>query len=126
MAVERRTGFRVSVNTLPEPLKRNVSVQVAHGGLTSEATILDLSLSGILITNLNLVVKVGDSVTVFLEAADVSATLSGSVVRTIEEDAVGIHFPESFNEGEFDPPARLTRIHRALEQAWLRSRKKPG
>lgn len=126
MAVEKRTGFRVSVNTLPEPLKRNVSVQITHGNQTSEATILDLSLSGVLITDLNLIVKVGDSVTVVLEAADVSATLSGSVVRTIEEDAVGIYFPESFSDGEFDPPARLTRIHRALEQAWLRSRKKPG
>ena len=84
---------------------------------------IDLSLTGILVTDLQSALKVGDTVQVTIDAADVLITLAGSVVRTVEETTVGINFPQSYIDGEFDPPVRLSRIHRAMEQAWLKSRK---
>lgn len=84
---------------------------------------IDLSLTGILVTDLQSALKVGDTVQVTIDAADVLTTLAGSVVRTVDETAVGINFPQSYRDGEFDPPVRLSRIHRAMEQAWLKSRK---
>ena len=85
---------------------------------------VDLSLSGMLIADLDLGVEVGDTVTVAIEYDGRSAILEGAVVREVDRGSVGIHFPESVKEGEFDPPPPLSNLHRRLERLWLKSRDK--
>ncbi len=121
---EKRLGFRVIVADLPEHTQRKISTAITLGQQTSPATMVDLSLSGMLIADLDLGVKVGDTVKVSLEYDGRSAVLEGAVVRAVDRGSVGIHFPESIREGEFDPPIPLSNLHRRLERLWLKSRDK--
>ena len=68
--------------------------------------------------------KVGDTVKVTMEYDGRTAVLEGAVVRAVDRGSVGIHFPESVREGEFDPPIPLSNLHRKLERLWLKSREK--
>ena len=120
---EKRLGFRVIVAELPEFIQRKIVVEVSRGSQSSSATLVDLSMSGMLVADLGIEVEVGDSVATTLEFEDETVTLSGAVVRTVSHDSVGIRFPESLKDGEFDPPTRLANIHRAFELAWLQHRK---
>lgn len=112
------------VADLPEHVQRQISVEVTRGGQISGAALINLSLSGVLIAHLGFAVAVGDTVAITVDYAGRSATLAGAIVRTVEEGAVGIHFPESIRDGEFDPPVRLANIHRSLERLWLKHREK--
>jgi hypothetical protein len=121
---EKRLGFRVIVADLPEHIQRKISTSITLGEQTSPATMVDLSLSGMLIADLDLGVKVGDTVTVSLEFDGRAAVLEGAVVRDVDRGSVGVHFPESIKDGEFDPPIPLSNLHRKLERLWLKSREK--
>lgn len=121
---EKRLGFRVIVADLPEYAQKRITTTITHGERTSAASMVDLSLSGMLIADLDLDVQVGDTVTVSLEYDGRAAVLEGAVVRAVERGSIGIHFPESIKEGEFDPPIPLSNLHRRLERLWLKSREK--
>ena len=112
----------MAVGDLPEHLQRDLSTVIVHDGHQSSATVVDLSLSGMLVADLALDLQAGDRVTITLAFHDVATTLEGAIVRTVGDGRVGIHFPGTVRDGEFDPPVRLSRIHRALEQAWLQRR----
>lgn len=77
-----------------------------------------------LIADLTLELDIGDTVTATIEFGGRAVTLRGAIVRTVADGAVGIHFPDSIQHGEFDPPNALADIHRSLERAWLQHRKK--
>ena len=111
------------VAELPDHVQRKISVQIITADGTSAAALVDLSLSGMLVAVVNLRVDIGDSVTTTIEYDGLVSTLKGAIVRSADDHTVGIHFPGSIQEGEFDPPVRLARIHRLLEQAWLKARK---
>jgi len=121
---EKRLGFRVIVADLPEHTQRRITAAITLGEQTSPATVVDLSLTGMLIADLDLGVEVGDTVTAAIEYEGRSAVLEGAVVREVDRGSVGIHFPESVKEGEFDPPTPLSNLHRRLERLWLKSRDK--
>ena len=121
---EKRLGFRVIVADLPEHAQRQITTTITHAGKSSPATMVDLSLSGMLVADLDLGVKVGDTVNVTLEYDGRTAVLAGAVIREVDRGSIGIHFPESIQEGEFDPPVRLSNLHRQLERLWLKSRDK--
>lgn len=121
---EKRLGFRVIIADLPEHAQRHITTAITLGEQTSPATVVDLSLSGMLIADLDLGVKVGDTVKVTMTYEGRTAVLEGAVVRDVDRGSVGIHFPESVREGEFDPPIPLSNLHRKLERLWLKSREK--
>jgi hypothetical protein len=121
---EQRLGFRVIVADLPEHAQRLITTSITLGDQTSPATVVDLSLSGMLIADLDLGVKVGDTVTVAIEHDGRSAILDGAVVREVDRGSIALRFPDSVIEGEFDPPIPLSNLHRRLERLWLKSRGK--
>ncbi len=122
-SAERRWGFRVVIADLPEALQGQTRVEVDYNGKTSTATLVDLSLTGMLIDlDVDLDIEIGDHATTTIECAGRAVKLEGAIVRTIERGVVGIHFPESIKDGEFDPPTALAAVHRRLERAWLRVR----
>ncbi|MGE0623932.1 MAG: PilZ domain-containing protein [Pseudomonadales bacterium] len=120
---EKRLGFRVAMEELPEHLQRQMSTVIVHDGRESAATVIDLSLSGMLVTDLEFGLSAGDRVAATIEFGGISTTLDGTIVRTVGNGRVALRFPGSVRDGVFDPPVRLSRIHRALEQAWLQARK---
>lgn len=77
-----------------------------------------------LVGDLDLDVKIGDSVTVALEYDGFPVILGGAIVRAIDRGSVAIRFPDSIKDGEFDPPIPLSNLHRRLERIWLKSREK--
>ncbi len=109
---------------LPERIQKQVQARIISGEQSSPATVVDLSLSGMLVSDLSLGVGTGDRVRVELEFDGRSAALEGAVVREVERGSVGIRFPESVRNGQFDPPVRLSNLHRRLERLWLQSREK--
>lgn len=121
---EKRMGFRVLVADLPEHVQRRIHAQITHGDETSPVSVVDLSLSGMLVSGLRLNVGLGDRVRVQLEYEGRSTALEGAIVRKLDRDSFGIHFPESVRNGQFDPPVRLSNLHRPLERMWLQSRGK--
>lgn len=121
---EKRLGFRVTVADLPEHVQRQITTTITLAGKSSPATLVDLSLSGMLVADLDLAVKAGDTVTVAMEFDSREAILTGAVIREVDRGSVGIHFPESLKDGDFDPPIRLSNLHRRLERIWLKSREK--
>lgn len=120
---EKRLGFRVAIAELPEHLQRQMTTVIVHHGRQSSATVIDLSLSGMLVSDLEFELSTGDRVAATIEFNDIATTLDGTIVRTVGNGRVALRFPGSLRDGEFDPPVRLARIHRALEQAWLQTRK---
>ena len=120
---DRRAGFRITVGELPDSVAERFVVHVIHQARSRAAEALDFSLSGVLIVDPDALLNVGDQVAVHLRFDDRFVLLPGAVVRTVQGRAAGIHFPDSLKNGEFDPPDELARIHRALEQAWLQSRR---
>lgn len=123
---EKRLGFRVVIADLPDHLQRRIAAEIVRNGQESSATLVDLSMSGMQIAGVDprVEIEVGDTVTASIEYDGRSVTLEGAIVRTIDRGSVGIHFPESVKDGEFDPPNALATIHRRLERAWLKHRKK--
>lgn len=121
---EKRLGFRVIVADLPEHTQRRITAAISLDKQRSPATVVDLSLSGMLIADLDLDVKIGDTVTAAIEYDGRTAVLEGAIVRAVDRGSVGIHFPESLKDGEFDPPVPLSNLHRRLERLWLKSREK--
>ncbi len=121
---EKRLGFRVIVADLPEHSQRLITTSITLGDQTSPATMINLSLTGMLIADLDLGVKVGDTVTVAIEHDGRAAVLEGAVVREVDRGSIAIHFPDSIKDGEFDPPIPLSNLHRRLERLWLKSREK--
>ena len=121
---KRVLGFRVIVADLREHAQRQITTSITLGDQTSPATMVDLSLSAMLVVDLDLAVKVGDTVNVTLEYEGRTAVLAGALIREVGRGSIAIHFPESINEGEFDPPVRLSNPHRKLERLWLKSREK--
>lgn len=112
------------VTDLPERIQQQIHARVSFGEKTAPATVVDLSLSGTLVADLDLGVRVGDRVRVELEFDGRSAALEGAVVREVDRGSVGIRFPESVRNGQFEPPVRLSNLHRRLERLWLQSREK--
>ncbi len=121
---EKRLGFRVIVADLPEHVQRQITTTITLAGQSSPATLVNLSLSGMLVADLDLDVKAGDTVTIALDYDGRSAILVGAVIREVDRGSVGLYFPESIKDGEFDPPVRLSNLHRRLERLWLKSREK--
>lgn len=113
----------MAIGELPDHLQRQMSAIIVHQGRQSAATVIDLSLSGMLVAELDFELRAGDRVAATIGFNDIAATLDGTIVRTVGNGRVALRFPGSLRDGVFDPPVRLSRIHRALEQAWLQTRK---
>lgn len=120
---EQRLGFRVAIGELPDHLQRQMSTVIVHQGHRSAATVIDLSLSGVLVADLEFELRTDDRVAATIGFNGISTTLDGTIVRAFGNGRVALRFSGSPRDGEFDPSVRLARIHRALEQAWLQTRK---
>lgn len=118
---ERRVGFRVPVHTLAEndePLQCTLQLDA---GRWHPVTVIDFSLTGILVRTPDL--DVGEDRTLQLTVAlgDMQTSLTAKVVRS-QSPLLALHFVESLQNGELNPPEPLVTIYRELEARWLRVR----
>jgi hypothetical protein len=86
-----------------------------------EAEPIDLSLTGMLVRAADPILRGGQSLTVTMSLRDLHTPLSATVVRA-QPPLLALHFVESLQDGELDPPETLIAIYRELERRWLRNR----
>lgn len=116
--LKRRQSFRVPVF---DP--RALAVQVGIAGRLHEATAINISVSGILVSFADPEVQplVDEPVEVRLATAGQSLSLSG-IVRSARTQFFGIQFPTVLRNGQFEPPKGLTEIVMQLQRKWLARR----
>ena len=120
-AAERRIGFRVPIASLCESTRSKFGISFEIAGNITEATAIDVSITGVQVDCVDHDVKVGDSFPATLKYEDKTAIIGAKVVR-IDGSRFCLHFPSSLRDGELDPPEALMKVYRALEIDWLKER----
>lgn len=118
---EKRVGFRVPIASLCQSTRSNFGISLEIAGSITEATALDVSITGVQVEITGHNIKVGDSFPATLKYQDNTAIIGAKVVR-IDGSSVCLHFPSSLTNGELDPPEALMKVYRALEMDWLKER----
>ena len=118
---EKRIGFRVPIASLCQSTQSNFSISLEIAGSITEATALDVSITGVLVEITGHNIKVEDGFPATLQYQDNTAIIGAKVVR-IDGSRICLHFPSSLTNGELDPPEALMKVYRALEMDWLKER----
>lgn len=119
---ERRIGFRVALAPLQEEVRNSFRVQIRVGARILVVPCIDLSLTGILVEVAGLTLQRGAEVPIRLNLDELECRLVGSVVR-VDEGQLAMHFVQSLQNGELNPPEPLLAMYRTLETEWLRTRR---
>lgn len=118
---ERRTGFRVPLDSLSDDMRSEFKVRVRTVSGYVKVKPIDISLTGILLKSKKLRASRGAQFLTKLTLGANSCTLVGKVVRK-DANLWALHFSETIKNDELDPPEELLCIYRKLETEWLKSR----
>lgn len=120
-SANRRSSWRLPLSTLGGTRAEQLVVSLQRGGHEIDVGVIDLSITGSLVSTGHYVGESGDKVAVHLVLEDLEATLTGTIVRQDHDrQRVAIHFPDCIDEaGALTPPEAYREIFNALEEIWL-------
>jgi hypothetical protein len=118
---DNRAGFRVPIKSLSKPTRSAFSVSLETVDGPIEAIGVDMSVTGIRLEHIVADIAIGESVFVNLKHRDKEARMKATVVR-FDGSRICLHFPDTLDDGELNPPVSLMNVYRALELDWLQER----
>ncbi len=116
--LKRRQAFRVPLFDA-----RSLAVQVGIAGRFHDATAINISLCGILVSFADPEVqpRLEETVEVRLLSAGQNLSLTG-IIRSIRTRYFGLQFPNVLRNGQFEPPHGLVELVMQLQRKWLARR----
>ncbi len=120
---ERQIGFRIPINQLDAGARRNISVTIETNEEQVNVTLIDFSLTGMLVEGIQkLTLDTNSEIVATVSFMDESVSISAKLVRISGDHKFALYFPSSLVDGELEPVDELVRVFRQLEFAWLRNR----
>lgn len=116
-----RSSWRLNVEQLNNTPAEKLAVSVSGKHVSTQPTVLDISLTGMFLESDKPLGERGEQVEVNVEFEGEQAVLQGTIIRHDDEhNRIAINFPGCVDaNGELCPPEGYRSIFYGLEQIWL-------